>query len=183
MPRQRARRTRALAWAVVWVVAAGLARADSPDADGESLDYAILTRHLEDGSLEFLPLDRFPGMNLDPRLQAPGLDAPERAVIDGAEAWREFWKRANPELAARAAALAIDFSSEVVFASAAGARSAGAETIILDVLELPGEIRVQVEETPGTCPGEAATHPLAVVRAARPTKPVRFDVREIPCAE
>ena len=153
------------------------------EGDGEPVEYAILASNTYDGSLEFVGLERFPDMKLDPRLDAPGLEGAERLVISGADAWKAFWKRAEGELAAKASALPIDFDRETVLISAAGARSGpGSQTIIVDVLERADELVVQVEETDAACGGAGAPrHPLAAVRIARQAKPVRFDVQPLPC--
>jgi hypothetical protein len=176
---------------LVWIAAAsalalGLAvqgAAQDPALDGESLEYQILASNSYRKTLEFVGLDRFPDMALDGRLQAPGIEKAERLVVKDAETWAKFWKRANPELAAQATQLPIDFGSEVVLVSAAGLKPTKLNVgIIVDVLEFPREVRVEVEETAGTCAGpREASHPLAVVRMPRPTKPIAFDVRAIPC--
>jgi hypothetical protein len=158
--------------------------APEPSGEGESLEYQVLASNSYSNTLEFVPLDRFPDMALDGRLQAPGLEKPERLVVQDADAWSSFWKRANPELAQHATKLAIDFSRDVVLVSAAGLKpTAQSVGVIVDVLEFPREIRVQVEETAGTCAGPAKpSHPLTAVRIARSAKPIAFDVRPIPCS-
>jgi hypothetical protein len=122
-------------------------------------------------------------MALDGRLQAPGIEKPERLIVKDAETWSTFWKRANPQLAAQATKLPIDFTRDVVLVSAAGRKPTRSNVgIIVDVLEFPSEIRAQVEETSGTCAGPLEpSHPLAAVRLARTSKPIAFDVRAIPC--
>src|SRR5262245_17919414 len=157
--------------------------AEDPAGQGEPLEYEILASNSYRQALEFVGLDRFPDMALDGRLEAPGIDAPERLIVQDADAWSAFWKRANPGLAPKATQLPIDFARDVVLVSAAGRKpSATSVGVIVDVLEFPSEIRVQVEETEGACAGpRAPTHPLAVVRMPRSSKPIAFDVRPIPC--
>jgi hypothetical protein len=170
----------------ILVLAAAVAlRAAAQDmaSEGQSLDYQILASNSYSNTLEFVALDRFPDMALDGRLQAPGIEKPERLIVQDADTWSKFWKRANPELAALATKLPIDFARDVVVVSAAGLKPTRTNVgIIVDVLEFPRQIRVQVEETAGTCAGpRAPSHPLAAVRIARSGKPIAFDVRAIPC--
>ena len=172
------------AW--IGVVLLGVAlrvAAQDLSAEGESLEYQILASNSYANTLEFVALDRFPDMALDGRLQAPGLDRPERLIVKDAATWSSFWKRANPALAAQATKLPIDFARDVVLVSAAGVKPTRTNVgIIVDVLEFPREIRVQVEETAGACAGpREPSHPLAAVRIARPAKPIAFEVRPIPC--
>lgn len=154
------------------------------ELEGEPLEYAILAANSYEGSLEFASLDRFPDMKLDPRLEAPGIPTAERVVVTGASAWSAFWRRANPDLAEQAERLMVDFSRHVVLISAAGVRQGRAgETVVVDVLDRPEEVLVRIEETDKECGKDGEpSHPLAVVRMARPSKPIRFDVQSIPCA-
>ena len=153
--------------------------------EGEPVDYAMLSRNTLEGGLLFAGLDRFPDMALEPRLDAPGLAEPERAVIEDAAGWKAFWGRAAGDVSPLALTLPVDFDAHRVVVSAAGRRSDGGHaTFVVDVVETASEIRVAVEETQGACPGDAqASSPLAVVRIPRSSKPVRFDVTPIPCPQ
>ena len=173
---------RRMLWLLAWLLAAlpaGL-RADEP------LDYQVLALDTLNGGIAFVGLERFPDMALEPRLDAPGVEKPERLVLRSADEWRAFWDRVTGEVGPLAGRLTVDFESHMVIASAAGAHElAGGATYVMDVIELDAELVVSIEETPARCPGaaRATLHPLAVIRVERSAKPVRFQVETLPCPE
>jgi hypothetical protein len=106
-----------------------------------------------------------------------GVNVPENLVIRDAAAWSALWQNIHATTEPVPPLPDIDFSLEMIVASALGARNSGYNVLLTRATEGSGGVQIEVLETsPGaTCATtQALTQPIDLGRVARRDGPVRF---------
>ncbi|HEY0777913.1 MAG TPA: protease complex subunit PrcB family protein [Gemmatirosa sp.] len=115
--------------------------------------------------------------------QASAYPEPAELAVASDTAWQAAWAALFPNLpAGKPVPPAVDFGAEVVLLVAAGPRSTGGHDVRIDAVESDagGGLVVRYTVTapgPGCMTAQVMTSPVDVVRAARPSGPVRFVAR------